>query len=362
MNTLAWSDVEHITGGQLGRMVRTPCPACSHTRRKKRDRCFAVTLKEPDFAIYNCVHCGDHGYVHPDRPSHQVIDLAEQRRRRIKTERRDREDKQKRTAAALEIWDDSWPFSPIPACDYLRITRRLGDYLDQFTQLDEALRYHPDCPFGDERLPCMVALVRDIETDTPVSIHRTALKLGAGVPGGTPERIRRMSLGPTKGGAIKFGPNDEVSTGLLIGEGIETTLAASRIFEFRPAWSVISKDGIRDFPVLSGIECITVAVDNDASGDGQHAADEMVRRQTARGVEVRTRKPRNVKDFNDISSWGKQNERRTIRRHDRGRSSAKCGNIPALCSRRHRSRRSLHVRWRYTRISTARANQEASAC
>ena len=300
MNALAWSDVEHITGGQLGRMVRTPCPACSNTRRKKRDRCFAVTLKEPDFAIYNCLHCGDHGYVHPDRPSHQVIDLAEQRRRRIKTERHDREDKQKRTAAALEIWGDSWPFSPSPACDYLRITRRLGDYLDQFTRLDEVLRYHPDCPFGNERLPCMIALIRNIITDEPQAIHRTSLRIGATVPPGTVERVDRKSLGPTKNGAIKLSPNDEVLTGLMIGEGIETTLSAAKIFNFRPAWSVISKEGVRDFPVLSGIECITAAVDNDQSGDGQRAADDMARRQIARGVEVIKHKPRNVKDFNDL--------------------------------------------------------------
>jgi putative DNA primase/helicase len=297
--SLAWSDVENITRGELGRMVRTPCPICSHARRKKRDKCFAVTLKEPDFAIYNCVHCGESGYVHPDRPSHHVIDLAERRRQRERADRADREDRQKRTESALQIWNERKPFFGSPAETYLRITRNIGNWLDLF-DLDQVLGFHPNCPFGNERLPCMLGLVRHIISNEPQAIHRTALKLGATASPDTVERIGRMSLGPTKHGAIKLSPNDEVSTGIMIGEGIETTLSASRIFRFRPAWSVISKEGVRDFPVLSGIECVTVAVDNEPSGDGQRAADELVRRQNAAGVEVRTRKPRAVKDFNDI--------------------------------------------------------------
>ena len=41
MNTsLGWADVETITRGQIGRMVRTPCPICSHTRRKETRQVF----------------------------------------------------------------------------------------------------------------------------------------------------------------------------------------------------------------------------------------------------------------------------------------------------------------------------------
>ena len=42
----------------------------------------------------------------------------------------------------------------------------------------EAIRYHSACPFGHGvTVPCMVALVRDVRTDAPVAIHRTALTL-----------------------------------------------------------------------------------------------------------------------------------------------------------------------------------------
>jgi Toprim domain-containing protein len=87
---------------------------------------------------------------------------------------------------------------------------------------------------------------------------------------------------------------------LLIGEGIETVLSASLMLKFRPAWSVLSRSGIARFPVLSGVECVTIAVDNDESGDGQRDAATLVERLTAAGVEVITVQPNLAEDFNDV--------------------------------------------------------------
>jgi putative DNA primase/helicase len=140
----------------------------------------------------------------------------------------------------------------------------------------------------------MLALVRDIKTDAPVAIHRTALNLD----GKYPERIDRMSLGPTSGGAIKISPDDEVHCGLLIGEGIETVLAASKTFQFKPVWSLIDRGNLAKFPVLSGIECVTIAVDNDAPG--QEAAAECARRLVGTGIEVISTQTNFAKDFNDM--------------------------------------------------------------
>ena len=261
-----------------------------------------MTLKEPELRrSTHCVHCGESGYVSSRsagtsrsstcRPSTNV-NVA------VRAERREREDRQQRTASALQIWNERKPFFGSPAEAYLRITRNIGDWLDLF-DLDQVLGFHPNCPFGGQFLPCMVALVRNIITDERQAIHRTALKLGAGDNQLSPERIDRKSWGPIKNGAIKLSPNSSVITGLMIGEGLETTLSASRIFKFRPAWSVISKEGIRNFPVLSGIECMTVAVDNDVSGDGQRAAVALVEKMRPAGIDVITHKPSRVKDFND---------------------------------------------------------------
>ena len=144
----------------------------------------------------------------------------------------------------------------------------------------------------------MVALVRNIETDEPQAVHRTALTTGDpfGLP---PDRIGRLSLGPVAGGAVKLSLDGDVTTGLLIGEGIETTLSASLALNFRPCWSVLSRSGIAKFPILAGIQGITIAVDNDDSGDGQRDAAKLAERLEAAGVEARRAYSKIGKDFND---------------------------------------------------------------
>ena len=293
---ISWSDIESITRGQFGRIM-APCPLCSAARStpdKRRSKVLAVTLIEPDFAVYYCNHCEAQGYTRPDTPS-RVVDLAEQQRQRDKAKRHAEKEKQERTRQALTLWNEAQPCRGSPIENYLYHTRGLGDWLDTFAFLDKVFRYHPSCPFGGERLPCMLALVREIKTNAPVAVHRTALTTDA-----RPERIDRKSLGPTTGGAIKISPDHEVHSGLLIGEGIETVLSASKLLQFKPVWSLIDKNGIANFPVLSGIESVTIAVDNDPGGDGQLAAAECVQRLTQAGVEVITAQTNLVNDFNDF--------------------------------------------------------------
>jgi Toprim domain len=295
---LTWPDIERITQGQLGRTISTPCPFCSHTRRTRNQRkpVFAVKLKEIDFAVYNCVHCGESGYVHPDR-SAQVVDLAERKRLHEARLVRERNDKQERTARALKLWDARQPFIGSPADTYLRAPdpgRGIGDWLDAF-DLDESLGFHPALTLEGQPLRCMLALVRDIVTDEPVAIHRTFLTADK-----IPQRIERRSLGPIAGGAIKLSLDGDVTHGVLIGEGIESTFSASRVLAMRPCWSVLSRSGIANFPVMAGMECITVAVDNDDSGDGQRDAETLSERMTAAGIEVRRTYSSVGKDFNDV--------------------------------------------------------------
>jgi putative DNA primase/helicase len=261
--------------------------------QKRSAKVLAVDLIEPEFAVYFCDHCESNGYCRPRTPS-RLVNLAERHRYRQQAERFAEADKKERTRRALDLWNEARPFRSSPAEAYLRDTRDIGDWLNQFP-VEQTLRFHPLCPFEDRRLPYMVALVRDIRADAPVAIHRTAL-----TDAKPPNRISRLSLGPTGGGAVKLSPHDAVHTGLLIGEGIETILSASRQFQFRPVWSVIDKGGIAKFPVLPGIDCLTVVVDNDASGDGQRAAAECVNRFIKTGVECITVKPNLVKDFNDV--------------------------------------------------------------
>ena len=57
--------------------------------------------------------------------------------------------------------------------------------------IHESLRFHPRCPFGSDTAPCILALMRDPVSDTPVGIHRIGLK----TVDGKVAKIDRMALG-----------------------------------------------------------------------------------------------------------------------------------------------------------------------
>ena len=179
---------------------------------------------------------------------------------------------------ALALWSRALPIAGTVAETYLR-SRGLH-YADPG---GEALRFHPDCPFGGERYPCMLALFRRIVGNEPVAVHRTAL-----TPDG--RKIDRMTLGPISGGAIKLTADEDVLEGLHIAEGVETALAGL-VLDFRPMWALGSAGGIAKFPLLGGVESLTVLVDHDkpdARGRqaGHEAAKECGRRWKEAGRDV----------------------------------------------------------------------------
>jgi putative DNA primase/helicase len=190
---------------------------------------------------------------------------------------------------ALELWEQGLPIAETVAAQYLAMRGILGPGIDR-----EVLRFHPSCPYGERaRHPCMLALLRDIRTDEPRAIHRTALTRDG-------DKIGRMVLGPKDGAAVKLSPDDAVTMGLTIAEGVETALSGIQL-GWRPAWSVGDAAGIAKFPVLPGVEALTILVDNDESGTGQRRAIECSDRWTKAGREVlRVIPRRSGDDLNDI--------------------------------------------------------------
>lgn len=81
-------------------------------------------------------------------------------------------------------------------------------------------------------------------------------------------------------------PDDCVTQGLAIAEGIETALAAAHAFE--PVWSTVDAGNLSAFPVLAGIGLLTIFADHDKAGLA--AADECAARwrEADRGVRVLT--------------------------------------------------------------------------
>ena len=152
------------------------------------------------------------------------------------------------------------------------------------------IRFSSSEPLKGKRHPAMVVLYRNIHTDAPSAIQRTWLTENG-------EKIVRLTLGPAKGAAIKIDADEDVTTGLVIGEGFETSLSA-RQSGVRPCWAAGSKGAIANFPVLSGIECLMFL---EETGKGANAAEieKCAERWIAAGKEAIAITPTFAGDFND---------------------------------------------------------------
>jgi hypothetical protein len=159
------------------------------------------------------------------------------------------------------------------------------------------IRFHPNCPFGTDRFPAMICLVRGISTNEPQAIHRTALS-PAGAAIRRNGKTFRMSLGTIKCGTIKIDPDEDVTMGLCIGEGVETCLAG-RQKGLRPVWCAISTAGIASFPILPGIECLHILRENDANLASPKKVEDCASRWRAAGREVIIADPASGRDLND---------------------------------------------------------------
>ena len=160
----------------------------------------------------------------------------------------------------------------------------------------EALRFHPRCPWRDEAenraiyVPAMVALMRSVNTDEPQGIHRTRLS-AEGV------KVGRRMLGIAANAAVKVDADDAVAGGVAIGEGIETVLAARQL-GFRPAWALASAGAIAAFPVLGGMEALTLLAENDLASD--RAISQCATRWHGAGREVTVVTPNFGSDLADV--------------------------------------------------------------
>jgi hypothetical protein len=149
-----------------------------------------------------------------------------------------------------------------------------------------AVRFHPAAPRGDERLPAMLALMTNSVTNLPCGVHRTfVLPDGSGKAPGK----AKMMLG--NAGIVRLVPDNEVTTGLGLAEGIETALAVMQIAGWRPVWAATSAGSIAKFQVLSAIECLTIFADADDSGVGLRAARECAARWGEAGRAARIQIP-----------------------------------------------------------------------
>jgi len=210
--------------------------------------------------------------------------------------RREGEDQTKKQAIerALQIWTEGRKIEGTIAEKYLRgrgITCALsGD-----------LKFHPECWNSETktRMPAMLALFRDIANNLPCGIHRTFLARDGS--GKARVNATKLSYGRAKGAAIKLTPDDEITYGLGLTEGIETGLSLISA-NYRGIWVAGSAGAIRGFPVIGGVETISVFADNDLGETGINSARVCGNRWKHSGRESRVIYPRSAgSDWNDVA-------------------------------------------------------------
>jgi putative DNA primase/helicase len=190
----------------------------------------------------------------------------------------------KRTATALAIWNAVESSDGSLAETYLA-ARRLH------LPLPSTLRFHPGLkhPSGDI-WPAMVALVTRGVDDARLAIHRTFLARDGSDK--APVDPQKMMLGPC--GAVRLAPAGDL---LMVGEGIETSLAAMQATR-HPAWAALSTSGMLTLDLPAEVRDVIVLADGDDAGEA--AAENAALRWKREGRRVRIARPPRGCDFNDM--------------------------------------------------------------
>jgi hypothetical protein len=198
------------------------------------------------------------------------------------------------------------PLRRSPGETYLRVSRgidtaAIADVLER----NDAIGWHPAVRFNEpgqalhgQRLGCIVGVMTDPVTASPTgAISRTYID----------KNLHKVCKAKTLGspaGLVRLTRDEDVTCGLCLAEGLETALSAMAK-GFRPVWSTGSTALMKTFPVLSGIDYLTVIADHDASGAGEAAAREVEARWRRARREAGIFIPESPGDLNDLLQQGR---------------------------------------------------------
>ena len=245
--------------------TRAPCPVCD---RGSRDRALAVTTDERGTVEF-CHRCGFTRAANFDRrPLESIRSTPPKSAEPLEWSDR-----------AEAIWRRTKPLRGTVGQTYLEYRGCMLPPADSDLRFLEQTDRHP---------PTLCARVTNAQTNRPLTLHFTRLATDGRGKAGTEQDKLLLGGHRKKGGVVRLWPNESVTTGLALAEGIESALAAARLFQ--PAWAAIDASNLAQFPVLPGVDALTIFADHD--NIGIIAAKACARRWHAAGREVRIRAPR----------------------------------------------------------------------
>lgn len=280
--------LESLLGQRLHLDVQ--CPECgpNHDNKRRVLRLYA----HHDAIGYTCARCGTKGLVtsngrkaeKPARPPARP------------------EPKRDTRPTAQAIWREATSPRNTIVEEYFRLRGlELTDDL-----CGRVIRIRQRVMLMRKGATAMIALIRNIHTDEPQGTECTVLN-GDGSKGFVlnkdGEEVSRVVYGQKKYGAIKISHDEDVTLALGVAEGFETALSMHLLAEFgaTPVWALLDASNLENFPVLPGLECLFIGVDNDKSGRGDEVSERLKQRYLKAGVEVVTIRPRTLgHDINDV--------------------------------------------------------------
>lgn len=151
-------------------------------------------------------------------------------------------------------------------------------------------------PGWPDHFDVMLCRVSDAVTAKPTTLHVTFVDRDAKAP---IERPKRLWPGlRAKGGVIRLWPDEAVTYGLGVAEGVETALSAAHIFS--PVWGCIDAGHLGALPVLAGVESLSIFA--DPGSVGERKARELEARWHRAGREVEVLMPAGGADWNDVAT------------------------------------------------------------
>jgi putative DNA primase/helicase len=151
------------------------------------------------------------------------------------------------TASALALWNRASDAHGTVVEKYLagrKLTLPDGD---------SVVRCVADIGPCGEQNAIMLAVMRNALTDEPVAIHRTFITERA-------TKTHRKFLGPSRGAAVKLAAASDT---LVVGEGLETAMAASCAGVNAALWAMGSSVGLAGLPVLPWVTKLVILAEND---------------------------------------------------------------------------------------------------
>jgi len=183
---------------------------------------------------------------------------------------------------------------------YLKERRRIDTAaIADILERTDAIGWHdaiffrePGHPLDGRKIGAVIGVMTDPISAAPTgAISRTYLDAEG-------RKVAKARTFGAPAGLVRLSEDADVLEGIFLAEGLETALAAMAI-GLRPIWSTGATALMAKFPVLAGIEALSLLADHDESGAGETAARQAEARWLQAGREVRIFRVDQFGDLND---------------------------------------------------------------